>query len=102
MFWFFYLPTYDYIKKDFIKLYSIDNKYGIPKDVINKDSIIQIVGKNQIIVENYKCIKKYSLDEIVILGFSYTINIKGTNLTIEYYNNESMMVGGCIDEISFL
>ncbi len=83
-------------------MYNIDDKYGIPKDVTKKEVLCQLVGKNQLILENYKCIKSFSEDEIIVICHKHSLHIKGKELNIKYYNNESMMIGGCLYEISFL
>ena len=94
---------FEYIIKKYIgiKMYNIDDKYGYPRDVLKNECLCQIIGQSEIVIENYKCITKISGSEIEVLCKKYKIHITGSNLNIEYYNNESMVLGGCIHEISF-
>lgn len=83
-------------------MYNIDDKYGLPKDVTKKEMLCQLVGRNQLILENYKCIKYITDEEIIVLCHAHSLNIKGKDLCVNYYNNEFMIIGGCLYEISFL
>jgi sporulation protein YqfC len=82
-------------------MFNVDNNYDIPRDVINCESLCQVTGRNEIIFENYKYIKSISETEIELICKKYKIHIMGRNLIIKYYNNESMVIGGCIDGITF-
>ena len=70
-------------------MFNVDNDLDMPRDVIHGECLCQIIGRNEIVIENYKCKK-------------YKIIINGTGLNIKYYNNQSMAIGGYICEISFL
>ena len=83
-------------------MYNIDNKYDLPRDVISSDFLCQIIGDKEIVIENYKCIQTISNNLIEIKGFKNNLFIKGNNLTILYYNNYCMKIGGVINEISLL
>lgn len=83
-------------------MFNVDNKYDIPRDVTSCECLCQIVGRNEIVLENYKCVKTITDTDIEIICKKYKIHIIGTKLNIEYYNNESMVIGGCISEITFL
>lgn len=82
-------------------MFNVDNEYGIPRDVINNECLCQVTGRREIVIENYKCIKTITDIEIEIICKKYIIHIMGTNLVINYYNSESMVIGGCINEIMF-
>lgn len=83
-------------------MFNVDNEKEIPRDVINNECLCQIIGKKEIIIENYKFIKTITNTNIEIICKNYKILIIGEKLNIEYYNSESMVVGGIICEISFL
>lgn len=83
-------------------MFNVDNSYDIPRDVTEKECLCQIVGRSEIVLENYKCVKTITDTEIEVICKRYKIHIIGTCLNIQYYNNESMVIGGCISEISFL
>lgn len=83
-------------------MFNVDNQYDIPRDVVNHECLIQMTGKDEIVLENFKCIKTLNEDEIDIACKKYMICIKGTSLFVKFYNCESMVIGGVIDEVSFL
>lgn len=83
-------------------MFNVDNEYDIPRDVINGESLLQMTGRRELIIENYRCIKSISDNEIEIICKKYNVHIKGIDLMIKYYNCQSMVIGGEIDEISFL
>ena len=34
-------------------MFNVDDKYDLPRDVVHKDSLIEIIGRNEFVVENY-------------------------------------------------
>lgn len=85
-----------------INTYNICKQTDLPRDVILGDSIVEIVGKNEISIENYLCIKEICPEKIVIKCKYYYIFIKGKDMFIDYYNNKiCMKISGDINEISF-
>lgn len=82
-------------------MFNVDNEYDIPRDVIHHECLCQITGRREIVIENYKCVKTITDTEVQVLCKKYIIQITGTNLIINYYNSESMVIGGCIHEIIF-
>ena len=82
-------------------MFNVDNQYDLPRDGINKECLCQLIGREEMILENYVCLKTLTTTEIEVVCKKYKIHINGTGLNIECYNNESMVIGGCIDEISF-
>lgn len=82
-------------------MFNVDNAYDIPRDVIKHECLCQVTGRSEIVVENYKCVKTITENEIEILCKKYKIHITGEKLVINYYNSESMVIGGCINEIVF-
>ncbi|MCI9616943.1 MAG: hypothetical protein HFG31_02950 [Eubacterium sp.] len=83
-------------------MFNVDNEYDIPRDVVNHECLMQMTGNSEIVLENFKCIKKLCEEEIEIVCKKYMIKITGTSLCVKFYNCESMIIGGCIHEVSFL
>lgn len=84
-----------------ILLRDISNKLELPSDVILGDSMIEIMGRSGIYVENYKRIVLFHEDNIIIQCKCYRLKICGKNLKIEYYNDTELKVTGVFDGISF-
>lgn len=83
-------------------MFNVDDLYDLPRDVTHKEMLCQMIGRTELIVENYKRLLLFLPDEIKIQCASYTMKIKGENLVISYYNNETIIISGVIYEISFL
>lgn len=83
-------------------MFNVDNAYDIPRDVISHECLIQMTGKDEIVLENFKCIKSLNEEKIEIACKKYLIRVKGTSLCVKFYNCESMVIGGVINEVSFL
>ena len=37
-------------------MFNVDNDLDMPRDVIHGECLCQIIGRNEIVIENYKCI----------------------------------------------
>lgn len=83
-------------------MFNVDNHFDIPRDVTGKEVLCQIIGQNELVVENFKRLLLFLPEEMKIQCASYTLDVKGENLIISYYNNESIIISGNIHEISFL
>ena len=83
-------------------MFNVDDKYDLPRDVVHKDSLIEIISRNEFVVENYRCLKEIKDNEILIMCKKYNLLIQGEKLNIKYYNSESMVVSGVLNEISFI
>ena len=74
----------------------------IPRDLVQKDSVISLSGNEEVWIENYKGILEYSPCRIVLQGKQCQISITGSCLTIDYYTNEDMKISGCICAVRYL
>lgn len=73
----------------------------LPEDVVKKASIINILGNNSMIVENFKAIMEYKDDFIKIKAKDKIISIYGSRLEIAYYNTEEIKILGTMNSIFF-
>ena len=88
------------IKKDEI-IQKIVNKLNISEDVINGAEIISLVGKRNLVVENYVKVVEYSEELIVIKTKKNYLHISGKGLKIEYLLDVELRITGKIESISF-
>ena len=72
-----------------------------PKDVILGELKVNITGRSEAWIENYKGIIEYTEDCILLQGKRNTVAIEGKSLSIVYYTNEDMKISGQIDCIHF-
>ncbi|MCM1088252.1 MAG: YabP/YqfC family sporulation protein [Muribaculaceae bacterium] len=74
----------------------------LPKDSMLGASIVTITGNREAFIENYKGILEYTKESIVLQGKNCKICFQGKELSIDYYTNEDMKIGGNIDSIRYL
>ncbi len=74
----------------------------LPKDMILGAFVLSMIGKNELIIENFKGILSFTDSCILLQTKHEIIKIEGKDLMIEYYTNEDMRVQGCINSIIFL
>ena len=54
-------------------MFNVDNDLDMPRDVIHGECLCQIIGRNEIVIENYKCIKSITDTDIEIVCKKYKI-----------------------------
>ena len=81
---------------------NLTNQLHLPKDILFGASIMHITGQYEIYIENYKSIIEYNDKIIKVLAKTTKIYITGTNLHIEYFNNDDMKISGRIKNIELI
>ncbi|EOS45132.1 sporulation protein YqfC [Lachnospiraceae bacterium A2] len=70
-------------------------------DIMYGAVIITAMGRNQILVENYKGIIEYTQEKIRLQTKTCQVTIQGKRLIVEYYTNEEMKITGYIQGIIY-
>lgn len=73
----------------------------IPEDLSRHVVLLRALGRESILIENYKGILEYSGECLVVQAADCRVRICGKNLWIAYYNEMEMKVCGCIEEIRY-
>ena len=73
----------------------------LPMDIMYGAVIITAMGRNQILVENYKGIIEYAQEKIRLQTKTCQVTIQGKRLIVEYYTNEEMKITGYIQGIIY-
>lgn len=73
----------------------------LPKDVIQNASVITILGRNELCIENYRGIIEYTDILIRVQTRTGQIRIQGKRLRIQYYTNDEMKVTGALSSLEF-
>lgn len=76
--------------------------YSLPKDVVAHSTLLHMIGKTEIYLENFKGIISYTCHEILIKGYDCKYCISGNCLMIAYYSNEDMKITGQIQEVKVI
>lgn len=89
-------------KKDISAKEFITDTLKLPRDTMLGASIVTVIGKEQVLIENYRGILEYRDDSIIVQGKNCMIAISGCRLSIAYYTNEDMKIEGNITQIKYL
>lgn len=86
------------------KKQKIENKsvpMNVPEDIVFGALVLLVTGNKEAEIQNYRGILEYTDEIIVVQGKKQVLIIRGSNLLIEYFTNESMKVMGEIDTIEY-
>ncbi len=75
---------------------------NIPKDAILGYSIMTVIGKGEIRLENHRGILEYNNETIRIMTKLGQIKINGNRLNILHYTNDEMKIVGNIISLEFV
>ncbi len=79
----------------------IADTLSLPKDVVFGSSIITITGSTQAYIQNFTGIIEYNEKTVKIIAKTGKITIRGTNLQIEYFTCDDILVKGIVMEVIF-
>lgn len=79
----------------------ISRKLGLPPDILAGAPIITSIGRNELVIENYKNIIEYNGNIIKVQTKLCRISIEGSNLNIIYFNHDEMKITGMIHAIHY-
>lgn len=71
----------------------------IPPELFRGEPVITISGSSMVAVENYKCILRYTQEEICLRTSRGIVKICGRELRIPFYTVEEMKIEGRISAI---
>ena len=75
---------------------------SMPKDVVLGASVVTMLGRNEVSIENYRGIIEYTDTLIRVQTKSGQIRLTGKRLQIEYYTNDEMKVTGAVYTLEFI
>ena len=73
----------------------------LPRDIVYGAVIISAMGRNEVLIENYKGIIDYTREKIRLQTKTCQVIIVGKRLVVEYYTNEEMKITGFIEGILY-
>lgn len=73
----------------------------MPKDMVYGDVLIQISGRHEAYIENYKNIIEYTDSSIRLQTKSGKLLITGKRLRIEYYTGDEMKITGYLADFKY-
>ena len=80
---------------------KIAEKLNIPEDISAGLPIVNIIGKKEVFIENYKGIIEYEKNSIKIQTKNSRISFVGRNLEIVYYTNTDMKIIGEVESVIY-
>lgn len=82
-------------------LEAISETLNLPQEILAGAPVLNIQGRNSLLLENYKKVLEYSDTVIRIQTKLYYLNIQGNDLKIQYYTKDEMRVDGVFRSIEF-
>jgi len=82
-------------------LEAISESISLPQEILSGAPILNIQGRNSLLLENYKKVLEYSDTVIRVQTKLYYLCIYGNDLKIQYYNRDEMRVDGVFRNIEF-
>ncbi len=80
---------------------NIVESLELPRDIVYGAVIISAMGRNEVLIENYKGIIDYTREKIRLQTKTCQVIIVGKRLVVEYYTNEEMKITGFIEGILY-
>lgn len=74
----------------------------LPKDIVYGSVILNVTGRSEMLVENYKGILEYTQEVIRLQTKTCQLQIEGRGLKISYYTSDEMQIIGVISAIIYL
>ena len=74
----------------------------LPRDLSEGALLLSATGQEELCIENYKGILEYTCECIRILAKNCLLEVKGSNLLIDAYSREEMVITGRICQIRYL
>ena len=80
---------------------NIVESLELTRDIVYGSVIITAMGRNQVLIENYKGIIDYTREKIRLQTKNCQVSVVGKRLVVEYYTNEEMKITGLIQGILY-
>ncbi len=74
---------------------------NMPRDVVLGDSVVTVIGNEEICIENYRGILEYTEELIRVQTKKGQIQVHGNRLQIAYYLNDEMKITGKIHTLDY-
>lgn len=79
----------------------LSDRLRIPPEVLGGDCRITIAGNEWMWIEKYQGIFKYTRNSLTLLGKRGKIKIEGTDLKMDYYTKEDLVIRGNIISVRY-
>lgn len=74
----------------------------LPKDLVYREPVLTMIGQKEVCIENYKSVRYYTENCIVLMTKHGELRLEGDKLSIESYNNEEINITGMICRLEFV
>lgn len=81
---------------------KVISRLNIPEDILNGAEIITMVGKRNLVIENYIKVLECETNKIVVKTKRNNMCIEGKKLKIEYLYDVELRISGIIDSINYI
>ena len=82
-----------------VKISDTVSALSVPDEVLRTCSVMTVLGRQELTVEGHGGILAYETDCIRVRTGKTVVSVAGSNLVIDYYNDEELKIVGSIDQI---
>lgn len=80
---------------------AVASALKLPKDVVLGEVLLSFVGRQTVLIENYRSIILYTDSLVKLQAKNCRLNVHGTRLVIEYYTADEMKITGFLQSVEF-
>ena len=73
----------------------------IGEDITKNASVITSIGRSSVTIENYKSIRTYTEEEIIVLMQKYSLSVKGKKLYLKQLSETEIIIAGFIEQLLY-
>ena len=81
---------------------TITSMFELPKEIVFNLPLINVIGNEEINIENYKGIIEYNLERVRINTSCGIIKIEGKKLLLKQITSENISVTGSISKFEYI
>ena len=81
---------------------KIVNMFELPKEIVFNLPLINIIGSEEINIENYKGVIEYNLERVRINTSCGVLKIEGKKLLLKQITAENISVNGLISKLEYI
>lgn len=75
------------------------SKFELPAEAVAGVSCVQLVGREELLLQNHRGILSYGEDEILVSGSRLLIRVKGNALKLRSMTPTDLVITGTIDAV---
>lgn len=81
---------------------DIWDRLDLPGEQLPGQVLVEILGKNRVLIENHRGVREYSQERIGVSVKYGVVQISGSCLRLRCMTDQQLVICGCIDRVELL